>query len=71
MSSLTQSSQKLVASWESPQLHTDGHLDGQQREVLLLLSCLQLHENLVELQAKGAGLLLKMVDAINGRALFV
>lgn len=63
-----------MASWESPELHTDGHLDGQQREVLLLLSCLQLHENLVELQVKGAGKSVftpQTVDTINGRVLFV
>lgn len=42
-SRLTESSQKFMASWQSPQLHTDGHLNGQQRKILLLLSCLQLY----------------------------
>ena len=47
--SLTESSQELVAAWEPPQLHTDGHLDGQQGEVLLLLPSLELNQHLVEL----------------------
>lgn len=37
-SRLTESSQKFMASWQSPQLHADGHLNGQQREILFLLS---------------------------------
>jgi len=41
-----------MASWQSPQLHTDGHLDGQEGEILLLLSCLELHQHLVELEKK-------------------
>ena len=41
-----------MAPWQSPELHTDGHLDGQQREVLLLLPCLKLDQHLVELEGQ-------------------
>lgn len=51
---LTESSQKFMASRQSPQLYTDGHLNGQEREILFLLSCLQLYQHLVELEMKKA-----------------
>lgn len=46
---LTQSGQELMAARKSPELHADGHLDGCEREILLLLSRLKLHQNLMEL----------------------
>lgn len=53
-SRLTKSSQKFMASWQSPQLHTDRHLNGQEREILFFFSCLELDEHLVELEKKEA-----------------
>lgn len=47
---LTKSSQKFMASWQPPQLHTDRHLNGKEREILLFLPCLKLDQHLVELQ---------------------
>ncbi len=38
-----------MAARKSPELHADGHLDGREREILLLLSRLKLHQNLMEL----------------------
>lgn len=49
---LTKSSQKFMASWQSPQLHTDGHLNRKEREILLLLPRLKLDQHLVELQKR-------------------
>lgn len=41
-----------MAPWQSPQLHTNGNLNGQEREILLFLSCLELDQHLVELEDK-------------------
>lgn len=41
-----------MAPWQSPQLHTNGNLNGQEREILLFLSCLELDQHLMELEDK-------------------
>lgn len=51
-SALTQSSQEFMTARQPPELHTDGHLDRGQREILLLFSRLQLDQYLVKLPRK-------------------
>lgn len=43
-----------MASWEPPQLDTDGDLDGGRCKILLLLTGLQLHQHLVELMGRAS-----------------
>lgn len=41
-----------MTAGESPELNADGHLNGCEREILLLLSRLKLNQNLMELHKK-------------------
>lgn len=41
-----------MAAWQPPKLDTDGDLNRCQREILLLLPHLELHQDLMELRGK-------------------